>query len=84
MTDERKAIVAYLREVAEMYAYGPGGEGSEPRGPVADTLEACAQDIEDMHVDTMPTTPASLHAAFDCADNKDCDASCPTCKGVFT
>lgn len=27
---------------------------------------------------------AGLHAMFDCADNQDCDSTCPTCKGAFT
>lgn len=56
MTEERQAIVKYLREVSDMYAEDPAilGEGDDTRGRVSDTLDVCAKDIEDMHSDTLP------------------------------
>lgn len=55
MTEERKAIVKYLRDVAELYnAPGFTNEGTAQHEAVNHVLLVCAKDIEDMHPDTMP------------------------------
>jgi hypothetical protein len=35
-------------------------------------------------LEAVVVAPPGMHAMFDCADNQDCDASCPTCEGTFT
>ena len=54
LSADRKAILKYLRDVADMYAYTPMlGYDEDTRGPVSHCLDACIRDIK-AHPDTFP------------------------------